>query len=90
MIDNKVLLERLAKIPQLKLNKHQKSNLVNGECITRNPKSRRKNVIGDISPNGSSFILYKSGGWVSRSKLGIRTIEETIAWVIKDIEDLSK
>lgn len=90
MIDNKVLLERLSKIPQLKLNKHQKSELVNGECVTKNPTNRRKNVIGDINPNGSSFILYKEGKWTSRSKIGIKTIEETIAWIKKDIEILSK
>jgi hypothetical protein len=89
-MDNKILLERLAKMPEIKLNKHNKSDLINGECITRKPFHRRKNVIGDINPNGSSFVLYKDGKWVSRNKLGIQTIEEAIEWIKKDIEFLSK
>lgn len=90
MIDNNVLLERLSKIPELKLNKHQKSELINGECITRNPTNRRKNVIGDINPTGIHFLLYKDCQWISRSKLGINTIEENIDWIKKDIAILSK
>lgn len=79
MIDNKILLEKLSMIPELKLNKHQKNDLFNGECITRKPTSRRKNLIGDINPNGSSFILYNDGKWISRNTLGINTID----WIKK-------
>lgn len=45
-----ILLERFAKIPEIKLNKHPKNELFNGECITRKKHHRRKNVIGDINP----------------------------------------
>lgn len=89
-MDNKILLDKLAQLPALKLNKHVKSEKINGECITRNKKSRRKNVIGDINPNGSSFILYHDGKWVSKNRLGLQTVEETITWVKRDIERLSR
>ncbi|MUK87768.1 hypothetical protein GMD78_05045 [Ornithinibacillus sp. L9] len=82
-MENKILLERLADIPQIILNKHLKSERINGECITRNPKSRRKNVIGDINPEGSYFRLYKDGEWISKNKLSINTIEEAIEWIKK-------
>lgn len=89
-MDNKILLEKLAQIPGVKLNKHLKNEMFNGECITRNPKHRRINVVGDIRPTGSSFILYSNGKWVSRNKLGIRTVDEAIEWIKKDIEWLSE
>ena len=87
-MDNQILLKQLEKVPGLKLNEI-KNNLVNGECITRKETGRRKNVIGNISKTGSSFILYKDGKWISRTQLGIKTIEETIEWVKRDIESLS-
>ena len=89
-MDNKILMERLDKLPGIKLNKHLKNELFNGECITRKPHHRRKNVIGDINPSGTSFILYQNGEWKSKNKLGINTIEEAIDWIKKDIELLSK
>lgn len=89
-MDNKILIEHLARMPEIKLNKHPKNELYNGECISRKHHTRRKNVIGDINPSGTNFILYKDGRWVSKNKLGIKTIEETIAWIKGDIELLSK
>ncbi|MFD2212318.1 hypothetical protein [Metabacillus endolithicus] len=89
-MDNKILIERLRGIPELKLNKHVSSEKLNGECITRNPNSRRKNVIGDINPTGNSFLLYKNGEWHPNKKLGILTLEEAIIWIEKDIENISK
>lgn len=89
-MDNKILLERLEKLPGLKLNKHTNSELINGECVTRKPSHRHRNVIGDINPTGSSFILYYNGKWTSKNNLGIRTMEEAIDWVQKDIDRLSK
>lgn len=77
-MDNKILLEQLAKLPEIRLNRHEKNELFNGECMTRRPGSRRKNVIGDINPTGSSFILYKDGEWISKNKLGIKTVDEAI------------
>lgn len=87
-MENKILLKQLEKVPGLKLNEI-KNNLVNGECSTRKHTSRRKNVIGNISKTGSSFLLYKDDRWIPRTQLGIKTIEETIEWVKKDIESLS-
>ncbi|RXZ02011.1 hypothetical protein DMO16_21485 [Fictibacillus sp. S7] len=52
-------------------------------AITSSAKSRRKNLIGDIYPNGFSFILYSNGKWMSKKKLGIHTIDEAIDWVRK-------
>ncbi|MEH7073827.1 hypothetical protein [Neobacillus drentensis] len=89
-MENKNLLEKLAEIPGLRLNKHDKNDLYNGECITRKPNHRRKNVVGEIIPTGSSFILYADGKWVSKNKLGIKTTDEAIAWIKKDIEYHSK
>jgi hypothetical protein len=89
-MDNQVVLNALAKIPELKINKHNKNELYNAECITRKPHHRRKNIVGDIRPSGSSFILYSNGDWVSRNKLGITTLEELLEWVRKDIEYLSR
>jgi hypothetical protein len=89
-MDNKILLEKLAQLPGIQLNKHDKNEMFNGECTTRRPHHRRKNVIGDIWPTGSSFILYKDGEWVSKNKLGITTVDEAIEWIKKDIENLSK
>ena len=60
-MDNQTVLSALAKIPELKINKHEKNELYNAECITRKPHHRRKNIVGDISPNGKSFILYSNG-----------------------------
>lgn len=77
-MDNKILLEQLAKIPEIRLNKHPSSELINAECITRKPYTKRKNVVGDINPTGSSFSLYTNGKWTSRNKLGIKTISEAI------------
>jgi hypothetical protein len=89
-MDNQVVLNALSKIPELKINKHDKSELYNAECITRKPHHRRKNIVGDINPNGSSFILYNKGEWVSRNLIGIKTLEELLVWVGKDIEYLSR
>ena len=87
-MDNSLLLEQLKKIDGLQLNPHKKSDLVNGECTIRNSSSRRKNVIGDINPNGRSFSLYKDGRWQSRKRLGIQTTDQVIDWVLKDMEHL--
>ncbi|MGM0920411.1 MAG: hypothetical protein ACQEWW_04150 [Bacillota bacterium] len=89
-MENEILLKRLAEIKGLRLNKHNKSERFNGECITKKTHHRRKNVIGDISPTGRSFILYHNGEWISKNKLGIQTVEEAIDWVKRDIEFLSK
>ncbi|PLR98527.1 hypothetical protein [Bacillus sp. T33-2] len=89
-MDNKIFLEKLVEIQGLKIHKHPKNDLYNGECVTRQPHHRRQNVVGDISPTGSSFILYADGKWVSKNKLGIRTVDEAIEWIKKDIEFLSK
>ncbi|MGP1909742.1 hypothetical protein ACTSEZ_16355 [Metabacillus sp. JX24] len=89
-MENKILLEKLKLMPELRLNKHQKSDLINGECVTRSSKQRRRNVVGDINPNGRSFLLYKDGKWRSKNKLGIKTIDQAIEHIRKDIEHLSK
>jgi hypothetical protein len=89
-MENKILLEKLAELPGIQLNKHDKNELYNGECITRKPNQRRKNVVGDIRPTGTSFILYTEGKWVSKNELGIRTVDEAIEWIKKDIEILSR
>ncbi|WP_335511119.1 hypothetical protein [Bacillus sp. JJ722] len=47
--------------------------MYNGENITRNRKSKRMNVIGDIRPNGTACLLYKDGGWHANRKLGLFT-----------------
>lgn len=90
LTSNAVLLETLKTIPGLQLNKHVKSNMQNGECVTRKPHHRRKNVIGDISSKGTYFTLYKNGAWTSRNKLGITTIEQVIKHVKSDIAFLSR
>jgi len=87
-MDNSLLLEQLKKIEGLQLNPHKKNDLVNGECTSRNSSSRRKNVIGDINPNGRSFRLYKDGRWQSGKRLGIQTTNQVIDWVLKDMEHL--
>jgi hypothetical protein len=89
-MDNRILLEHLKKIPELKIIKHAKNDLYNGQCLTRKQHHRRFNVIGDINPSGSSFILFSNGKWTSKNKLGIKTVEQAIEWVKKDIEYLSK
>lgn len=88
-MDNQIVLSALAKIPELKINKI-KNNLYNAECITRNPNQSRKNVVGNIRENGTSFILYSNGEWVSRTQLGIQTLDQLLEWVRKDIENLSR
>jgi hypothetical protein len=87
-MDNKILLEHLRKIPEIKLNEIS-SGLINAECITRISSSRRKNVVGNINPNGSSFILYNNGEWLPWKKLELNTIDEIIAYVKNDIKKLS-
>lgn len=89
-MDNQTVLSALAKIPELRINKHEKNELYNVECITRKPHHRRKNIVGDIRPNGRSFILYSNGEWVSRTKLGIETLDQLLEWVKKDIGNLSR
>ena len=51
-MDNKILLEHLRKLPEIKLNEIS-HGLINAECITRTSSSRRKNIVGNINPNGS-------------------------------------
>ncbi|OCA86000.1 hypothetical protein A8F94_14235 [Bacillus sp. FJAT-27225] len=87
-MDNKILLEKLSQLKGIRLVKHPNSELINGECITRK-RGRRKNVIGNINPNGTSFILYSKGKWTSKNELGIKSVEEAIIWLKKDIELLS-
>ncbi|MDR0139212.1 hypothetical protein RFW18_15775 [Metabacillus idriensis] len=89
-LNNKILIETLKTITELQLNKHKKSDLFNAECLTRQAHHRRKNVIGDIRPNGSYFTLYKNGAWTSRNKLGIYTIEQAMKHIKLDIEFLSR
>ncbi|MGG4490925.1 hypothetical protein [Metabacillus idriensis] len=89
-LNNKILIETLKTITELQLNKHKKSDLFNAECLTRQPHQRRKNVIGDICPNGTYFTLYKNGSWTSRNKLGIKTIEQAIKHIKMDIDFLSR
>lgn len=89
-MDNRILLAKLAEIPEIRLNKHNKNELFNAECTTRKPQHRRKNVVGDINPTGSSYILYSNGKWVSKNQLGIKTVDEAIEWVKRDIEFLSR
>lgn len=89
-MDNQTVLSALAKIPELKINKHEKNELYNAECITRSPKQRRKNVVGNISPNGSNFILYSNGEWIPRGQLGVQTLDQLLEWVRKDIANLSR
>ncbi|NMD72626.1 hypothetical protein HHO41_20520 [Bacillus sp. DNRA2] len=89
-MENNILLEQLAKIPEIKLNKHPNSDWINGECITRKPHQWRKNVVGDINPTGNSFKLYKDGKWASKNTRGIKTVEEAIEWIKDDIKRLSK
>lgn len=89
-LNNKILIETLKTITEVQLNKHKKSDLLNGECLTRQPHHRRMNVIGDISPQGTYFRLYKDGAWASRNKLGIKTLEQAIEHIRKDIEYLSR
>ena len=89
-MDNNILLEQLAKIPEIKLNKHPSSDWINGECITRKQHHRRVNVVGDINPSGNSFKLYKDGKWASKNAWGIKTVEEAIEWIKADIKKLSE
>lgn len=89
-MDNQIVLKALEKISELKLNKHDKNEMYNAECVTRNRSHRRKNIVGDIRPTGSTFILYSNGEWVSRKKLGINTVDQLLEWVKKDIENLSR
>ncbi|WEG11142.1 hypothetical protein PU629_13280 [Pullulanibacillus sp. KACC 23026] len=70
-MDNQIVLNALKKIPELQINRHKKNELYNAACLSRKPHHRRKNRVGDINPNGISFILYNNGLWVSRKKLGI-------------------
>ena len=89
-MDNKMVLSALANIPEIKIIRHQKNELYNAECITRKPNHRRKNIVGDINPNGRSFILYNNRQWVSKNKIGIQSIEQLLEWVKKDIDFLSR
>jgi hypothetical protein len=49
-MDNKILLEHLRILPEIKLNEIS-HKLINAECITRTSSSWRKNVVGNINPN---------------------------------------
>ncbi|KGR90174.1 hypothetical protein CD30_13055 [Ureibacillus massiliensis 4400831 = CIP 108448 = CCUG 49529] len=89
-MDNQTVLSALSKIPELRINRHEKNELYNVECITRNPHHRRKNIVGDINPGGRSFILYNNGKWVSKNKLGIQNLDQLLEWVKKDIDHLSR
>lgn len=87
-MDNKILLEHLRKLPEIKINEIS-HGLINAECITRTSSSWRNNVVGNINPNGSSFILYNKGEWLPWKKLELNTIDEIIAYVKNDIKKLS-
>jgi hypothetical protein len=89
-MDNQIVLIALAKIPELKIIKHLKSDLFNAECTTKKQHHRRKNVVGDIRLSGTSFILYNNGVWIPRKRLGINTLDELLEWVRRDIEYLSR
>lgn len=89
-MDNKILLQKLLELPEIRINKHNKNELYNAECITRKPHHYRKNVVGNIRPTGRSFILYSNGDWISKNELGIKTIDEAMEWIKKDIEFLSR
>lgn len=89
-MDNEILLRKLSEMTQIRLNKHPKSELINAECISKKSHHRRRNVVGDINPSGRSFSLYQNGKWISKNKLGIKTVDEAIVWIKRDIEFLSK
>lgn len=42
---NKILLERLADIREVKINKHPKNEMYNVECLVRNPSSRMLGIV---------------------------------------------
>lgn len=89
-MDNQMVLNVLRHFPELKIIKHEKSELFNVECITRKPHHRRENVVSDISETGNSFKVYANGKWVSKNQLGIDTLDQLMEWVRNEIELLSR
>jgi hypothetical protein len=91
---NSIFLEQCRKMPGLKINEHPaNSHLFNVECITRQDKrgNARKNVAGNITFSGNSFIVYIDGrGWKPIREAGIKTVDDAIAWIKKDVAKLSK